>query len=455
MTSLDLHSSLRTDTRLTAELRQAIELLALSHDELQARIDDMLSHNVLLEAAPTQTDDARDDSEEAEYFDAYSAKSTNTLNFEEVPPLSLHDHLYDQMALIRMSDRQRSLCWALIDAIDDDGYLRVDFAELSGMLTVQLADPVAEQDLESALRLIQNCDPSGVGARSVAECLQLQLREQALSPELQALSSELINHHLETLAQGHWTELTKTLATDQATLQTAIKIIKNLAPYPGHRYGAHLATPIIPDVIVRKIGARFHALLNEATHPPLRLNDDYLHAMSEATTANDRQFFQQQRQEAHWFLRSLAERKRHLQQVADYLVAHQHAFFEHGALAMQPLRMRDLADKLSLHPSTITRICQQKFLTCQQGTFAFKYFFNIAVANTQGINCSSTQIRALIKVWITNEDKDRPLGDQAITDALAQQGLKVARRTVAKYREALAIAPMHERKRQYSLETII
>ena len=378
--------------------------------------------------------------------------------------VTLRDHLMQQLAGARCTQRDRALLHLLIDELHDDGYLRTELAEIVSALPPELdLDP---DELRTALRLLHSFDPVGVGARSIAECLMLQLpaccQRLSIHPRIQSLAGHLIEDHLELLAAREFSKLRKLLRCDEAELRDAQKLIQALDPKPGNRFGDHSPLYVVPDVVVRKTRQGWQAFLNPDVIPKLRVNDLYAqilktHRSGAATSpgpgaggAANRNgvtnSLSSQLQEARWLVKNLQQRFETILKVSQEIVDRQRAFFSHGAVAMRPLVLREVADSVGLHESTISRVTTQKYMLTPYGTLELKYFFGSHVATESGGAASSTAIRALIRQLIDEEDTTQPLSDSRIAEVLGEQGIVVARRTVAKYREALRVPPVAQRK---------
>jgi RNA polymerase sigma-54 factor len=370
--------------------------------------------------------------------------------------VTLREHLMQQLAGARCTRRDHALLHLLIEELHEDGYLRTDLAEIAAALPAELdLDP---DELRTALRLLHSFEPVGVGARSVAECLMLQLPPVAqrlgAGPKTLALAGQIIEHHLELLAAREFSKLRKLLRCDEAQLREAQRLIQALDPKPGNRFGDHSALYVVPDVVVRKTRQGWRAFLNPDVIPKLRVNDLYAqilktHRGGAAGTDNRHSVtnsLSSQLQEARWLVKNVQQRFETILKVSQEIVDRQRAFFSHGAVAMRPLVLREVADSVGLHESTISRVTTQKYMLTPYGTLELKYFFGSHVATESGGAASSTAIRALIRQLIDEEDTTQPLSDSRIAEVLGEQGIVVARRTVAKYREALKVPPVSQRK---------
>jgi RNA polymerase sigma-54 factor len=360
---------------------------------------------------------------------------------------TLREHLLQQLAGTGCSVRDRALVTVLVDELDGDGYLRADLDELRAALPAELE--IEPEELSAALRLVQSFDPPGVGARSIGECLTLQLA--ALAPPQRPpeavlrLATQIAEQHLELLGARDFPRLKRVLRCDDDALRAAQTAIRQLNPRPGSAFAGEPAAYVVPDVIVRRGRGGWQAVLNPDVLPKLRINEVYAQILRRhrGGAANS---LSAQLQEARWLVKNVQQRFETIQRVAQAIVDRQRAFFSHGAVAMRPLVLREIADVLGLHESTVSRVTTQKYMLTPFGTVELKYFFGSHVATDTGGAASSTAIRALIKQLITAEDVHTPLSDSRIAELLGERGIVVARRTVAKYREALQIPPVAQRR---------
>jgi RNA polymerase sigma-54 factor len=463
---------------LTPQLQQSIRLLQLSTLELNQELERFLADNPLLEreeseddaeapaarltatapvqetATPAEGPEAAapvDDERQAE-ADWYLEGSGSGAGREDgdegdYPQLaaespSLRDHLLQQLSLTPLPDRDRRLVALLVEALDEDGYLTQPLDEIAAMLPPELG--VEAEELAIALKHLQNLDPTGVGARSPAECLELQL---AALPEFAAgreLALRVVREHLGLLAARDYAKLKKLTGCDDAALRTAHKLIQSLNPRPGAEFAQIETRYVIADVVVRKIKNVWLASLNPEAMPKLRINRIYADILQQNRGSAGQ--LSAQLQEARWLIRNVQQRFETIQRVSQAIVDRQRHFFDHGEVAMRPLVLREIADALGLHESTVSRVTTQKFMATPRGIFELKYFFGSHVATETGGECSATAIRALIKQLVAAEDGKKPLSDSKISQILGQQGIVVARRTIAKYRESMHIPPVNLRK---------
>jgi RNA polymerase sigma-54 factor len=479
---------------LTPQLQQSIRLLQLSTLELNQEIEQLLADNPLLERAdspfdqslrlagdgsvqangeaydqPHDENHAADSSEPAEATGDVREESPSDLGHDMLMgeprtrgaldddsepqqlatiTVTLRDHLLTQLSVTKASRRDRALVSVLIDAIDEDGYLRSPLEEIAEFLPEELA--VGIDELTAALSLLQSFDPIGVGARSASECLCLQLRDvggrQQADSHVRQVAYTLAAKHLDLLAARDFTKLKRALKSDDAGLRAAHALLLRCDPYPGRRFGHHASNFIVADVIVKKRKGVWHASLNPEVMPQLRINRVYAQILREHRGNEQVASLSSRLQEARWLIKNVQQRFETILRVAEAIVERQRNFFTHGEVAMRPLVLREIADTLGLHESTISRVTTQKYMLTPLGTFELKYFFGSHVATEAGGAASSTAIRALIKQLIGAEDLKKPLSDSKIAAMLGEQGIVVARRTIAKYREALRIPPVSLRK---------
>jgi RNA polymerase sigma-54 factor len=473
---------------LTPQLQQSIRLLQLStlelHQELEQiltdnplleRLDDPLDHSVRLladgaiSASTTSSEkSAAEESPAAESEGSFEASdmsdSTSSgdtdWSFDDVartskapedddakPQLeaqecSLREHLLEQMRVTVSELRDRALVELMIDALDENGYLEESLEEIHARMPEELEIEIEE--LSMALKLIQSFDPAGVGARNVAECLGLQIKAFRNIPFVtRRLALNIVDHHLALFAQRDFTRLKKTLDCDDEDLREAQIVIKQCDPHPGAAFSAGTSDYVVPDVIVKRTKNGWQVNLNHDVMPRLRVNAMYANILKQSKGEGS---LTSQLQEAKWLIKNMRQRFDTILRVAQAIVDRQRNFFSHGAVAMRPLVLREIADTLGLHESTISRVTTQKYMLTPHGMFELKYFFGSHVATEAGGEASSTAIRALIKQLIGAEDPKSPFSDSKIAEMLGEQGMVVARRTVAKYREALKIPPVNLRK---------
>jgi len=350
---------------------------------------------------------------------------------------------------MRLSDADRAAVLVLIDSLDEDGYLADPLEEIAERLVdgdAELQEDTLDR-LRCALKWLQNLEPLGVGARDLSECLVLQLRALPRS-EAQMIAILICKHHLELLARRDVKKLMAATGADEELLKAAQSLILHCEPKPGRPFANAEANIIVPDVIVQKAGRGWKVVLNPDVMPKLRINDLYAQAIRQQRGARTESgvALSSRLQEARWFMKNILQRFDTIQRVSQAIVERQKAFFSHGAIAMKPLVLREIADELGLHESTISRVTTAKYMATPYGTFELKYFFGSSLNTDAGGNASSTAVRALIKQLVAAEDAKKPLSDSQLSQMLEEQGIQVARRTVAKYREALKIAPANLRR---------
>lgn len=461
---------------LTPQLQQSIKLLQLSTLELNQELERFLLENPMLEReegdasdflpappsststaseaeAPASQDERHNESEPASFDEAgeWSSASGSSSNrddeddtdFQEfqAAETSLRDHLDQQISLSPLSDRDRALVRFIIEALDDDGYLNQSLDDLLPLLPPELEFDL--DDLSIALHHVQNLDPAGVGARDPKECLSLQLRAMPRSP-VRDLALKVVDQHLELLAERNFVRLKRLLDCDDDALRAAHMLICSLDPHPGSQHSAQEMRYIMPDVVVRKQRGRWVVTLNPEAMPKLRINSLYASILQQNRGSGGA--LTSQLQEARWLIKNVQQRFDTILRVSQAIVDQQRQFFDYGEVAMRPLTLREIADQLELHESTVSRVTTQKFMATPRGVFELKYFFGSHVATDTGGAASSTAIRALIRQLIDAEDRKKPLSDAKIAELLGQQGIVVARRTIAKYRESLNIPPVSLRK---------
>lgn len=469
---------------LTPQLQQSIKLLQLSSQELNQELESLLQANPLLERVdgPDGVPDVQESYTPVEssvpaseapapsneelprvdefgggddYFESFqgsgrweegggNSDDDNDFSFQEAVNLTLREHLLSQIKLLPLSERDQTLAMVLVDAINDDGYLDQPLEELAELLPEELEIDLLE--LETALKHIQNLDPPGIGARSLAECLALQLRALPADTDYVDLAVKVAEHHLPLLATRDYTRLRKLLACDDDVLKSVQQLVVQLNPRPGAEF-SHITSDhyIQHEIVVKKIKGIWIASLNDEVVPKLRINQLYAGILKRNRDSSS-QYLMSQMQEAKWMIKNIQQRFSTILRVSQAIVDRQRNFFEHGEVAMRPLVLREIADELGLHESTVSRVTTRKYMLTPRGVYELKYFFGSHVATESGGACSATAIRALIKQMVGEENPKKPLSDNQITDILGKQGIVVARRTIAKYRESLQIPAANQRK---------
>lgn len=462
---------------LTPQLQQSIRLLQLSTQDMQQEVARMLDENPMLEltdevvfnnfSADTQSSnvvsespaDSRKDDEDrgvtesadaADSFEwntntaAHGADDENETYPEQAAlQASMREYLHCQLATTQLDRRDRLVIGLLIDALDENGYLVQDLAELAQLLPEELA--ITLDDLETALVQLQYLDRPGIGARTLSECLALQLKALPDDVPQRELAICLVKEHIDLVAAHDFARIKKLLRCSDDNLRVAQNLILSMNPKPGDDFDRSVADFVIPDVIVDKHKGQWRVQLNVDAMPKLRVNQLYANILQQRDDKNGAPLVAQL-QEASWLVKSLRQRFETIQRVAQAIVERQGAFLEHGEIGMRPLVLREIADALELHESTVSRSTTQKFMRTPRGIYEFKYFFGSGLVTESGGVCSSAAIRELIKQLVSGEDTCKPLTDGRMSEILAQQGIVVARRTIAKYREALHILPVNLRK---------
>ena len=356
---------------------------------------------------------------------------------------NLREHLLWQLNMCLLDERDKKIIGLLIDALDENAYLSQPLEEIVEIFPAEL--DITLDDLETALVQLQHLDAPGIGARDLRECLTLQLLAIPEDAHGRDMALRIVGEHLDLLAARDFSKLKRLLHCDDDALRTAQDLIVHLQPKPGMAFEHRAADYVVPDVLIEKVGGIWKARLNPEAMPRLRINQVYANILQQRGDASA-QGMASQLQEARWFIKNLQQRFETILRVSQAIVERQRQFFEHGDIAMRPLVLREIADQLELHESTISRVTTQKFMLIPCGIYEFKYFFGSGLATEAGGACSSTAIRALIKQLVAEEDARHPLTDSRMSEILARQGILVARRTVAKYREGMNILPVNLRK---------
>jgi len=494
---------------MTPQLQQAIRLLQLSTIDLQQEIQETVESNPMLDideghndnnTEPTNNENTdAPESNTAQPAEPVTANADSSDDFNEMPgedwqqqipedlPVdsswedvyqslpqaapapsgdlpdfethtsssdSIQDHLLWQLNLTPMSDTDRIIAITLIDSVDDNGYLKAELEHIVEHLNQDLqedddsADIEIELDeVEAVLRRLQHFDPIGVCARDLSECLTRQLEQLDEDTPLLEKAKEVVSDFLPQLGSRDFNLIMRRTRLKEADLQRIIELIQTLNPRPGDTLSHNESEYVIPDVVVTKDNGRWRVDLNSDAMPRVNINSTYAAMVKRADNSSDNTFMRNQLQEARWFLKSLQSRHETLLKVATRIVEIQQGFLEYGEEAMKPLVLHDIAEAVEMHESTISRVTTQKYMHTPRGIFELKYFFSSQVDTQSGGGCSSTAIRAIIKKLIAAEKTVKPLSDNKIANILAEQGIKVARRTIAKYRESLSIPPSNERKR--------
>lgn len=475
-----LQLKLGTQLTMTPQLQQAIRLLQLSTLDLHQEIQAALDSNPLLEVESDDHGEAQEQSHENQgsspsseeyaangtdsdwssdtpddlpvdthWDDVYTHSSYSAADGEELfapeqrnpTPDSLQDHLRWQLNLTTLSPADKLIGETLIDAIAPSGFLGNPLEELAEALQVEPDEALA------VLKTIQQFEPAGCGARDLRESLLLQLRQLPPQTPWLAEAQCVVDKHLDLLGKRDFRQLSRRTRLSEAQLGEAIRLIQTLTPYPGEAFGGEEPQYIVPDIIVSRREQRWQVELNPETTPRLRINGHYSSLIKRADNSSENNFLRDHLQEARWFLKSLQSRNETLLKVASSIVEKQQGFFELGPEGMKPMVLADIAENIGMHESTISRVTTQKYMFTPRGVFELKYFFSSHVSTDSGEDASSTAIRALIRKLIDAEQPRKPLSDNRITQELDKQGIQVARRTVAKYRESMGIPSSSERKR--------
>ena len=470
---------------MTPQLQQAIRLLQLSTLELQSEVQEALESNPMLEqdegtaaeateaeATARQTDrepavaasDSSGDSENIpdelptdsnweDVFDtgatSFSAPETGSgrdiTETISVTGQGLHDHLLGQLELTHFSDTDRHIARIIIDSIDNDGYLTTTVDDIHAHLDGRLE--IERDEIEAVLHRVQQFDPVGVAATDVRDCLQLQLQQFDASTPWLNEARLLLRDYFNLLSNRDYTRLSRKMKLPMDDLQHVMHLIQSLNPRPGSAFDDAKPEYIVPDVFVVKKNDKWQVELNAESTPKLRINNLYASMIKRGSNSKDNTYLRDNLQEARWFLKSLQSRHDTLLKVASCIVDRQQGFFEHGEEAMKPMVLRSIAETIEMHESTVSRVTTRKYMHTPRGIYEFKYFFSSHVSTESGGECSATAIRAIIKKLVAAENPAKPLSDSKMANVLADQGINVARRTIAKYRESLSISPSNERKR--------
>jgi RNA polymerase sigma-54 factor len=455
-----LQISINQHLTLTPQLQQAIRFLQLSTLDLQEEIRLAAESNPMLEVNPNEKEEIvvnevelEHRAESAQWGEPYQ-KAGKNLHFEDndynfdnlhCTTTNLQDHLRWQLVLTPMSDVDRAIATALIDAINNDGFLTLKLEELQAILTSE-EHPIDMDELQAVRHRLQLFDPVGCASINLAETLLVQLEQFPPETKHLALTKKIIKEDLELFGHHNYKQLMKNHHVNEETIHSILKMIQGLNPKPGTIIHEENTEYIIPDLTVKKINNQWKVQLNQNALPHLSINNQYASLIQRANNSADNQFLKNNLQEARWFLKSIQSRQETLFKVAACIMEYQQGFLEFGEEAMKPLILNDIASALDMHESTISRVTTQKFIHTPRGVFELKYFFSSHVTTHAGNECSSTAIRAVIKKLISAENRKKPLSDHKIALLLEQQGIQVARRTVAKYREAMGIRPSNERK---------
>ena len=465
---------------MTPQLQQAIKLLQLSTMDLQQEIQEALESNMMLEIAEGERDTQEEQTNDnaADNVDLISSAGSETVIPDELPvdttwedvynntqatvskpaqeapdyenqfsnSVNLHEHLLWQLELAPFSEQDHAIALAIIDSINEDGYLLSSIDDIHQGLLTQL-EQLSREEVVAVLHRVQNFDPVGVAAIDLRDCLRLQLRNLSPGTPYRQEALDLVTQHLGLLAAHDQGKLLRCMHLGEDQLRKVIALIRSLDPKPGSLLQDLDSGYVIPDVYAVKIKNKWQVELNPEIAPKLRINPFYSGMIKRADKSKDNTCMRDHLQEARWFIKSLHSRNDTLLRVARCIVEQQQGFLEHGPVAMRPLVLRDVAEQLELHESTISRVTTQKYMHTPNGIFEFKYFFSSHVSTAAGGECSATAIRAFIKELVDSENPAKPLSDSKMSELLKEKGINVARRTIAKYREAMHIASSSQRKR--------
>lgn len=460
---------------ITPQLQQAIKLLQMSRLELEASVRSELEENPILEEAEVlkeedlqitkeavsevegvsaegaQDPQKQDEFEWESYFEAQTKPiqqssgqgNDEIMNYENVisTTQSLHDYLYWQVKMTGFGDTEEKVADILIDHIDDDGYMKKPLAEIAEEAGLDMAD------IEDTLSLIQEFDPPGVGARDLKECLILQAK--ALEEDTHDLI-HLIQNHLKDLEKKNFDAIAKAMGKDIREVITMCKIVFAMEPKPGRAFSPQDTHYVSPDVYVYKVGDDYVVSLNEDGLPRLKISNFYKNRLKEGTKdKSEHDYIQDKLKSAVWLIKSIHQRQRTIYKVADSIVKHQRGFFDRGPEYLKPMILRDIANDIGMHESTVSRVTTSKYMHTPQGIYELKYFFNSGISSSDGDSLASESVKVKIKDMISKENPKSPLSDQKIAELLAKEGLQIARRTVAKYREMLKVLPSSQRKKMF------
>lgn len=430
---------------MTPQLQQAIRLLQLSSMELQHEIQEALENNPLLELPEEETTPSWEQNISATISSSAGVAAEDDYIYQGETNESLQDYLIWQMRLSHFSETDEQIALIIIDAIDESGYLTQSLEEILDAAK-QHDDEITAEEVAVVLKRIQHFDPLGVASRSVRECLLLQLNQLPSDTPALAATKNVVDNYLELLGKRDYRTLARKSRLKENVIRNVLELLQHLNPRPGDSFSNGTSDYVIPDVQVRKQNGRWIAELHPASMPKLRVNETYAAMRNNGCSSGDADYIKQHLQEARWFIKSIESRNETLLKVAHCIVQRQQAFFEYGPESMKPMILSDVADSIDMHESTISRVTTQKFMHSPQGVFELKYFFSSHVNTDEGGEYSSTAIRALIRKLIAAENPGKPLSDNKLATLLADQGIQVARRTIAKYRESLNIPPSSQRK---------
>lgn len=443
---------------LTPQLQQSIKLLQLSALELEQELTQAAQTNPLIDYEPPTEGAATEPIIQLSHRASNNTQSNSEWDEDDdrfarlVSTESFLDHLIQQIRVMRLSAVEKGLVGLLAGNLDERGFLSIELDELIEEINgiIDLEDGSAKEQLNRALTRLQHLDPPGVGARDLAECLRLQLEQM---PEIFKLeitwihAHKICTDHIELLANRDWGKLKKLLRATESEIEAAVALIKNLQHNPAAPFEQKTEAALIPDVIVKKGKSGWQVISNPDAQPKISVHEEYAKVIKGNKNREDMGSLSQKLQEARWLVKNVLQRSETILKVAKAIVDRQQNFFNHGEIAMKPLVLREIADTLGLHESTISRVTTQKYMATHLGTYEFKYFFGSQVSTDVGGSVSSTAIRAIIKQLVDEEDAKSPLSDTQIVNLLAAKGFVIARRTIAKYRDSLRIPAVHLRRK--------
>jgi RNA polymerase sigma-54 factor len=464
---------------MTPQLQQAIRLLQLSSIELQQEVQEHIDTNPLLERVEDSANNTNNNDTDSTNHEHEASTQNNSdaipetlpmdTNWDEIydtdwktgnnrsetnaselidiihsPEKTLRDHLQEQIDLSQLSIIDKEIATTIISYINPQGFLTESTQQIFQALGEKLF--IKESEINVTLQYIQNLDPIGIGARTLSEALQLQLKHRYNDHYLYSKSKELLQKYLDLIQKRDYKSTKKKLEVTSEQFEELMGLIQSLNPTPGDRFNNSTTTYITPDVYVRKIKGQWVTSLNQETLPELQINNYYADMLTHLSNKKDKDYLKNNMQQAQWFIKSIHNRNNTVLNVANAIVERQMTFLQYGDEAMKPMILKDLAAQLELHESTISRVTTQKYMHTPRGVYEFKYFFSSHIRTSTGGACSATAIQAMIRKLITSESTKKPLSDSKLTNLLKEQGINVARRTVAKYREAMNIPSSHERK---------
>jgi RNA polymerase sigma-54 factor len=453
---VNLGQKLSSQLTLTPQLKQAIRLLQMSALEIEQELIQAADENPFLDFDNSLNEDYADPIMELSHHAAPTKmQMADTDDMEEYSTLSKEDTLLEfltrQIATLRIDPNLKQLLHFLAGCVDEKGYLRESITDLRSNLD-EIDFSSDPEDIETlfdeAVDLLKQLDPPGVGAQNLSECLLLQLeRSENIDESVQKAAEDIVTLCLEDLGKNNLDKVKQKVKCKEPALVQAIKLIKSLNPSPGLQYSSDPGQIVTPDVFIKKINKRWTVLLNPNNQPNIKLRTEYVEVAKEVENTPENLPFLEKLNEAKVLIRSVKQRSDTILKVAQAIVEKQQGFFEHGDLAMQPLLLKEIAETVNLHESTISRVTNQKYLQSSRGTFSFKYFFGGQITREAGATVSAKAIQTLIKQLIQNESAAKPLSDGDISTLLNNEGYQIARRTIVKYRELLHIPPVHARKK--------